>query len=107
MSGWSWEIPTDGYGNSKSFALLKRSELILAGMSARALRIAIANTNYEKRHVVLTVATDHGDLVLDNLSDDVKTWADLDYDWIERQDDKGEMGWVTFGNHRAVVIRPR
>jgi predicted transglutaminase-like cysteine proteinase len=96
-----WDIPADGYGNSKAYALTKRSELIKAGLSERALRIAIANAPSESRHVVLTVVTDHGDLVLDNFYDDVKLWTKLDYDWLERQDGAGEFGWVMLGGHQA------
>jgi predicted transglutaminase-like cysteine proteinase len=96
-----WTIPTDGYGNCHDYAVTKRKELITAGLPERALRIAIVITPSSARHAVLTVTTDRGDLVLDNLSDQVKPWTDVAYNWIERQDNDGELGWVQFSNQVA------
>jgi len=90
-----WDIPTDGFGNSKDYALTKRRDLINAGLSERALRIAIVITPGNYRNAVLTVVTDRGDLVLDNLTDEIKPWTDTGYQWIARQDGGGELGWVT------------
>jgi len=90
-----WDIPTDGYGNCKDYALTKRQALIKAGISERALRIAIVITPRNNRHAVLTVVTDRGDVVLDNLTDEIKPWTDSGYQWIARQDGAGELGWVT------------
>ena len=89
-----WNIPSDGYGNCKDYAVTKRKELIDAGLPERALRVAIVMTPRESRHAVLTVTTDRGDLVLDNLSNEVKPWSQVDYRWLERQDGKGSIGWV-------------
>jgi predicted transglutaminase-like cysteine proteinase len=91
-----WDLPADGYGNCKDYALVKRKELIAAGLPERALRLAIVVVPREGRHVVLTVATDKGDFVLDNLNDDVRPWTDVSYRWLERQDTDGGLGWVTF-----------
>ena len=101
--GEYWDIPTDGYGNCKDYALTKRQKLIEAGLPERALRLAIVVTPRENRHVVLTVSTDHGDLVLDNLNDDVKPWVDIPYQWVERQDNSGGLGWETFPQGIALV----
>jgi predicted transglutaminase-like cysteine proteinase len=101
--GEYWDIPTDGYGNCKDYALTKRKKLIEAGLPERALRLAIVVTPRENRHVVLTVSTDHGDLVLDNLNDDVKPWTEVAYQWIERQDDSGGLGWETFPQGVALT----
>jgi predicted transglutaminase-like cysteine proteinase len=97
-----WDIPKDGYGNCHDYALTKRKELIDAGLPERALRVAIVITPRENRHAVLTVATDHGDLVLDNLSDHVKPWTAVDYQWIERQDSDGGYGWVNLAPSMAM-----
>lgn len=101
--GEYWDIPTDGYGNCKDYALTKRKKLIEAGLPERALRVAIVVTPRENRHVVLTVSTDHGDLVLDNLNDDVKPWTEIAYQWIERQDNSGGLGWETFPQGVALI----
>ncbi len=91
-----WDLPADGYGNCKDYALVKRKQLIAAGLPERALRLAIVVVPREGRHVVLTVATDKGDFVLDNLNDEVKPWTEVGYRWLERQDVDGGLGWVTF-----------
>jgi predicted transglutaminase-like cysteine proteinase len=96
-----WTIPKDGYGNCHDYAITKRKELIQAGLPERALKVAIVVTPSSARHAVLTVTTDRGDLVLDNLSNQVKPWTDVAYNWIERQDGDGELGWVAFSNQVA------
>ncbi len=91
-----WDLPADGYGNCKDYALVKRKELIAAGLPERALRLAVVVVPREGRHVILTVATDRGDFVLDNLNDEIKPWTEVSYRWLERQDTDGGLGWVTF-----------
>ncbi len=89
-----WDIPTDGYGNCKDYALTKRKTLIDAGLPERALRIAIVVTPRDNRHAVLTVATDKGDYVLDNLMDDIVPWNQAGYRWLERQDAANVTQWT-------------
>ena len=91
-----WTIPADGYGDCEDYALAKRKALADAGYSLRALRMAVVDTPNEGRHAVLTVATDKGDLVLDNLRDDVTSWNETGYRWVSRQDGSG--GWVSFAD---------
>jgi predicted transglutaminase-like cysteine proteinase len=90
-----WTIPTDGYGSCHDYALAKRKELIDAGLPQRALRIAIVVTPNDERHAVLTVATDKGDYVLDNLNQDLRPWRDTGYRWVARQDIASASGWVS------------
>ena len=102
-----WNIPTDGKGSGQDYALTKRRDLINAGFSPRALRVAIVATPRNTRQAVLTVVTDRGDLVLDSLTDEVKPWTDTRYSWIARQDGKGALGWVTLasGTGDFLLIR--
>ncbi len=51
---------------------------------------------------MLTVTTDRGDFVLDNLNDAVKPWTDVEYQWIERQDNEGGYGWVNLSTALAM-----
>ena len=92
-----WNIPTDGYGDCEDYALTKRKALLDAGFPEPALRMAIVLTWRQERHAVLTVTTDHGDYVLDNLRRDVVGWDQDDYQWIERQDPNRAWGWVALG----------
>ncbi|NIK86774.1 putative transglutaminase-like cysteine proteinase [Rhizomicrobium palustre] len=90
-----WTIPTDGYGDCDDYALTKRQQLAKLGLPMKALRMAVAITPQNDRHAVLTVATDHGDFVLDNLTDDIRGWEKTGYRWLARQDAANDWGWVT------------
>jgi len=88
-----WTIPTDGYGDCEDYALAKRKALIAANLSPRALRIAVAQSRQGEPHAVLTVATDRGDYVLDNLTDAILPWREADLVWIARQT-PGQTQWA-------------
>jgi predicted transglutaminase-like cysteine proteinase len=90
-----WTIPSDGYGDCDDYAVTKRKALLDAGLPAPALRLAVVMTPKASRHAVLTVATDKGDLVLDNLSDEVLPWNAAGFTWVERQDAVDPMKWVS------------
>ena len=99
-----WNIPTDGYGDCEDYALTKRKALIDQGFPQQALRIAVVDTPNNGRHAVLTVATDKGDFVLDNLREEIVSWNATGYTWIERQDPKRPMGWVSLrGADRMIA----
>jgi predicted transglutaminase-like cysteine proteinase len=65
------------------------------GVPEPALRIAVVFTPRLVRHAVLTIATDKGDYVLDNLRDDILASGKTDYAWIERQDPASHTGWTS------------
>ena len=96
-----WDIPRDGRGNCKHYALTKRKLLIDSGLPKLALRIAIVVTPGGERHAVLTVATDHGDFVLDNLTGEIRLWSQTGYVWVERQASNSPWNWVAFQNGTA------
>lgn len=98
-----WTIPSDGYGDCEDIALTKRKRLVAAGLPMPALRIAVVVTPQHERHAVLTVVTDKGDLVLDNLTGDIKSWDSTGYRWLERQDPSQPMGWVTIGQPTQML----
>lgn len=91
-----WTIPADGYGDCEDYALAKRRDLIKLGFPARALRLAVVRTQEGAGHAVLTIATDRGDFVLDNLSSAVLPWTDAPYQWIARQSSTDPWAWVSF-----------
>jgi len=93
-----WTIPTDGYGDCEDYALAKRKALIAVHLSPRALRIAIARSPQGEAHAVLTVATDRGDYVLDNLTDAILPWDQTNLAWIARQT-PGQTQWALLDSH--------
>ena len=98
-----WNIPTDGYGDCEDSALAKRKKLIDLGLSQSALRIAIVLTPRAERHAVLTVTTDKGDFVLDNLTSGIVAWDQTNYMWLERQDPV--LGWVSLRASRILAAQ--
>ena len=65
-----WDYPVDGMGDCKIYALFKRKLLIERGFPRQALLMTIVRDLNGEGHAVLTVKTDRGDFVLDNLSHD-------------------------------------
>jgi predicted transglutaminase-like cysteine proteinase len=100
-----WTLIRDGRGDCEDFALTKRKQLIDAGLPVRALRMAVVVTLSGEEHAVLTVATDRGDYVLDNLTNDILPWDRTGYAWQARQDTSGRQTWVTF-NSGTEDIKP-
>ena len=90
-----WTIPTDGYGDCDDYAVTKRKELLDAGFPVSALRLAVVYSPRTERHAVLTVTTDKGDLVLDNMAETIVSWNATGYTWIERQAATDPMKWVS------------
>jgi predicted transglutaminase-like cysteine proteinase len=89
-----WTVPVDGEGDCEDYVLAKRKMLTLLGVPAPALRITVAFNKNRVRHAVLTVVTNHGDYVLDNLQDELLPPDELGYAWVERQDSTSRTGWV-------------
>jgi predicted transglutaminase-like cysteine proteinase len=99
-----WTIATDGFGDCDDYAVTKRKALIEAGIPARALRLATVITRRDNRHVVLTVATDHGVYVLDNATAFVLPWVESGYEWTALQDANREWGWFAFSTPAPAPI---
>jgi predicted transglutaminase-like cysteine proteinase len=62
---WKTGGPT---GDCEDFALTKREELIKAGVSSSAARVATGSISSGERHAVLVVTTEAGEFVMDNLT---------------------------------------
>jgi predicted transglutaminase-like cysteine proteinase len=92
----AWMLdPIDGYGNCEDYSVSKREALRAAGLPDQALRIAIVQTPSRDYHAVLTVDTDKGVLVLDNVRPDIHDWEDTPYTWLKRQAADDPLRWVS------------
>ena len=98
-----WTYP-DGKGDCEDFVLLKRRELMARGWPAGSLLITVVRQTNGDGHAVLTVRTDRGDLVLDNLEGKIKLWTQTDYQFIKRQSDRDSGRWVSIADDRAVLV---
>jgi predicted transglutaminase-like cysteine proteinase len=90
----AWHYAQNGAGGCVQYALEKRRRLLSLGWPAAALGLATVVTPQNNRHLVLVVATNDGDWVLDNLRADLARWEDLPYHWRERQLGASLRDWV-------------
>ena len=87
-----WDI-YPAAGDCNDYALTKRSALLRLGLPAGALRMAITSTRFGSAHAILLVRTDVGDLVLDNLSTEVKSLSSSGYT-IRMMSGANPQSWV-------------
>jgi predicted transglutaminase-like cysteine proteinase len=92
-----WDYPSDGKGDCEDYALLKRKLLIEQGLPRQALLMTVVKDQNNDGHAVLTVKTNKGDFVLDNMRDDVRASTQTGYRFVKRQSQTNENIWVTIG----------
>jgi predicted transglutaminase-like cysteine proteinase len=95
-----WEFPGES-GDCEDFVLLKRRELMERGWPAAALLITVVRQTNGDGHAVLTVTTNRGDLVLDNLDPHVKLWTETGYRYLKRQSEYDSGAWVAIEDGRG------
>lgn len=98
-----WAIPTRA-GDCEDFALLKRKELIDAGISPSDLLMTVVLQQNGEGHALLTVRTDRGDFILDNMRNKVLLWTDTEYTFLKRQSSEDPARWVKIQDGRAVAV---
>jgi predicted transglutaminase-like cysteine proteinase len=92
-----WDLPEDGYGDCEDYVLLKRKLLIAAGLPRQGLLVTVVKDEKGEGHAVLTVKTDHGEFVLDNMRDSIRPWSELPYRFVKRQSQEDPNLWVQIG----------
>jgi predicted transglutaminase-like cysteine proteinase len=80
-------------GDCKDYAVSKRHRLLSRGWPQRALLLGEVVTVWGKHHLVLLVRTRSGDLVLDNLSAQIRPWPRAPYRWIRIQSPSNPLFW--------------
>jgi predicted transglutaminase-like cysteine proteinase len=100
MIQW-WRYPDDGAGACHSYALLKRRVLMQAGWPRQALLMTIVHEADGEGHAVLTVKTDRGEFILDNLTDDILLWSKTPYHYYKRQSQDDPNVWVFLADARS------
>ncbi|MGP4666423.1 transglutaminase-like cysteine peptidase [Agrobacterium pusense] len=96
-----WAYPTT-VGDCEDFVLLKRKMLMNKGFSASNLLITVVLQPNGEGHAVLTVRTDRGDFVLDNMRNKVMSWSETEYTYLKRQDTANPGRWVKIQDGRAT-----
>ncbi len=92
-----WDYPTDGKGDCEDYALLKRHMLMEEGFPREALLLTVVKDKNGDGHSVLTIRTNRGEFVLDNLNDQIKPWTSVPYRFVKRQSQQNQNVWVAIG----------
>lgn len=100
QDGWTIS-PT--MGDCNDYAVTKRHELLQNGLPAKALRLSVVQTASGIGHLVLVVATTKGDLVLDNLTQTIRSWQNTDYHWLKIQSTTDARFWYEVKAPNATV----
>lgn len=82
-------------GDCNDFAVTKRHELLKRGWAMNSLLLSAVETAWGEAHLVLVVRTDEDDLVLDNLTGEIRPWRETGYRWIKRQSATDPSRWVS------------
>jgi len=93
-----WTLPVNGAGDCEEYVLEKQRELRNAGLAVSNLLITVLRRSNGEGHAVLTVRTDKGDYVLDNLNDKVVEWHKTDYTYLKIQSSQDSGRWVSIVN---------
>ncbi len=88
-----WVYPSLA-GDCEDYVLLKRRLLAEQGWPLSALLITVVIRPDGEGHAVLTVRTDRGDFVLDNLDPHVRLWSEAPYQFVKRQSERHTGRWV-------------
>lgn len=98
-----WTYPTT-VGDCEDYVLLKQRELAKAGIPMTALLITVVRKPDGEGHAVLSVRTDRGDFVLDNLTDEVLRWDDTEYTFLKRQAANNTGRWVSIESPDNLLV---
>ncbi len=79
-----WTLPQTS-GDCEDYVLMKRKYLMDRGWPASSLLATVVLQTNGDGHAVLTVRTDRGDFILDNLDDNILSWELTDYKFLKRQ----------------------
>jgi predicted transglutaminase-like cysteine proteinase len=100
LAGEKWLIGPAS-GDCNDYAVTKRAELLEHGWPTRALLLSEVVTAWGEHHLVLVVRTSAGDLVLDNMTPQIRTWARAPYQWVRIQTPKNPNYWASLGGRNA------
>lgn len=103
-----WDFAETGLGDCEDYVLLKQRWLVSAGFHRDAVLVTVVTDLAGDGHAVLTVRTDKGDFVLDNMVDEIKLWRETPYSFVKRQSSQVSTEWVSLnggGSAPAVVSR--
>lgn len=100
LAGEKWLINPSN-GDCNDYAVSKRSQLLARGWPARVLLLSEVVTSWGEHHLILVVRTSAGDLLLDNLTPQIRPWTRAPYRWVRMQTPKNPNFWASLGSRNA------
>jgi predicted transglutaminase-like cysteine proteinase len=100
LAAETWLIGPDR-GDCNDYAVTKRHELLDRGWPARALLLSEVVTGSGEHHLVLVARTKNGDLVLDNLTPQIRLWSRAPYRWVRIQQPMNTRLWAAISGRGA------
>jgi predicted transglutaminase-like cysteine proteinase len=88
-------------GDCNDYAVTKRHQLIARGWPARTVLLSEVVTLSGEHHLVTIVRTNSGDLVLDNLTDQIMPWSRTGYRWVRIQTPKNPNYWASISKQNV------
>jgi predicted transglutaminase-like cysteine proteinase len=99
-----WTYPTESVGDCEDYVLEKQRDLAERGVDISNLLITVVRKPDGEGHAVLTLRTDKGDFVLDNLTDKVRQWDETGYRFLKRQSSVDTGRWVSIREGQAPTV---
>lgn len=99
LAGEQWLI-NPAHGDCNDYAVSKRHELLARGWPARALLLSEVVVNSGEHHLILVVRTSSGDLVLDNMTSQIRLWSRVPYRWVRMQMPNSKL-WATIASNKV------
>jgi predicted transglutaminase-like cysteine proteinase len=88
-----WSI-TPSRGDCNDYAVTKRHELLARGWPMRNLLLSEVVLSDGEHHLVLVVRLKGGDVVLDNLDSEIRSWSQATYRWVKMQRPGNPNYWM-------------
>lgn len=98
-----WSYP-DRQGDCEDYVLEKRRRLMQLGVPAGSLLITVVRQPSGDGHAVLTVRTDRGDFILDNMEPRILHWTETEYRYLKRQSEHDSGRWVSIEDSRQISV---
>jgi predicted transglutaminase-like cysteine proteinase len=99
-----WTYPDQGVGDCEDYALEKRRQLMRKGVPLSDILITVVRKPDGEGHAVLTLRTDRGDFILDNLNDEIRPWSQTGYKFLKRQATNHTGRWVTLREGPSALV---
>jgi len=100
-----WTYPEADQGDCEDYALLKRKILHeREGIALGNLLLTVVRKRDGEGHAILTLRTQRGEFVLDNLDRRVVAWRDAPYRFLKRQSVADPGRWYRVDDGNAVLV---